>query len=119
MFIVHIKDKEPEVGGLEKDRKVIFLGKTIDGKYLVITAPKKFPDEEKSGEAHDLKNSELKAYLGERDQFTELTVEAGCRISSRCFLQGDGFTFSYEGDKKNNRKYSFFGDMFREVYIRM
>lgn len=115
MFIIDIKGEKPQLGGIPKNQKVIFLAKTAGGDFCVITAPDDFnPDPEKPIDG--LASRNLIGHLGRRMEFKDSPITNGFWINDRGFAHGEDFAFSYHS-QNGSRKYFLGGNELSEVII--
>lgn len=115
MFIVDIAGKKPELGGMPSGRKAVFLARTSDGNFCVITAPDGFdPDSEKT--VNNLAASGLIGHIGKKTEFKDSPIANGSWIADRGFAHGPDFAFSYHG-LKGSREYFLGGNDLTETLI--
>jgi hypothetical protein len=115
MFVVDIKDKKPELGGITKGRKALFLAKISNGDFCVITAPENF-DPDSEGSVNKLASSGLVGHIGRKTEFKDSPITNGSWIADRGFAHGPDFAFSYHG-LKGSREYFLGGKNLAEILI--
>jgi hypothetical protein len=120
MFVVDIKGKKPELGGLPNGRKAVFWGRMSDENFCIITAPEEFDpnsdDWQKNGPANNLSENNLIGHIGKKSEFSSSPISNGCWIHDRGFAHGQDFAFSYHGPK-DSREYSLGGRELTEILI--
>ncbi len=117
MFVVDIKGKNPELGGVPEGRKVIFLAKTAGGDFCVITAPEEFSPVFRES-VNSLASRDLIGHIGRKAEFRDAPITNGTWINDRGFAHGQDFAFSYHG-LNDSREYFLGSDELSEIFIHL
>jgi hypothetical protein len=92
---LELKVKGKEIVGIPEGEAVIFAAKIGNGKYCVVLAAKDVEKIVRNKKTRLSSLHGLDVYIGDGEQFTQVSAPDGCKFSGRWYLAGPDFYLGY------------------------